>query len=44
MAAAGTAHAALGPRGYELTQPELLVDGLRIAQLSDLHVGISTPD
>lgn len=49
--AATTAHGALGPRGYEVTGPELLVDGLdpahdglRIAQLSDIHVGMNTPD
>lgn len=49
--AATAAHGALGPRGYEVTSPELLVDdldpaheGLRIAQLSDIHVGMNTPD
>ena len=45
------AHAALGPRGYEVTFPELFVDdldpahdGLRIAQISDIHVGMNTPE
>ena len=48
---ATAAHAGLGPRGYELTFPELIVDGLdpaheglRIAQLSDIHVGMNTPE
>ena len=42
---------ALGPDGFEVTHPELFVagldpahDGLRIAQLSDIHVGMYTPD
>lgn len=49
--ASTTAWGALGPRGYELTEPELFVDGLdpaheglRVAQLSDLHVRSDTPD
>jgi uncharacterized protein len=49
--AATPAFAALGPRGYELTQPTLYVDdldpaheGLRVAQISDIHVRSNTPD
>jgi uncharacterized protein len=47
---ATTTHAALGPHGYEVTTPQLVVEGLdpaheglRIAQLSDIHVGMNTP-
>jgi predicted MPP superfamily phosphohydrolase len=45
------ANATAGPHGFELTRPELFVpelhpahDGLRVAQLSDIHVGMNTPD
>src|SRR4051794_23610416 len=44
-------NAVAGPNGFELTRPELVVagldpahDGLRVAQLSDIHVGMNTPE
>lgn len=45
------AHAARGPYGFEQTMVDVVVagldpahDGLRVAQLSDLHIGTMTPE
>lgn len=48
---AATAHAARNEHGFEETHVELIVpgldpahDGLRVAQVSDLHIGLCTPE
>lgn len=48
---AATAHAARNEYGFEETQVELVVpgldpahDGLRVAQISDIHIGLCTPE